>query len=146
MNREILFRGKRVDNGEWVEGDLIHGVGWKKDKLYILPIVENLAYLPGCHPLDGFEIVTETVGQFTGLPDKNGKRIFEHDLVKREFLNGYLEKVTVIYTIKWGKWSWIKRTENGIVFSFDSIECKEYEVIGSIFDNPDLLKINTLQR
>ena len=75
--RHFLFRAKRSDNGEFVEGDLIHGVSVKKGKMYILPIVSNLAYLKGCDPLDGYEVVPETVTQFTGVTDKNGIKIFE---------------------------------------------------------------------
>lgn len=74
--REILFRGKDKD-GNWVEGDLIHGVGYyKSGKLFILPIKYNLAYVPNCDPLDGVEVIHETVGQFTGLLDKNGVKGF----------------------------------------------------------------------
>jgi len=72
---EILFRGKRL-NGEWVDGDLIHGVRSKKDKIFILPIADNLANFPGCDPLDGFNVIPESVGQFTNLLNKDESKLF----------------------------------------------------------------------
>jgi len=76
MDRVIKFRGQCDVCNEWFEGDLIHGVGTHSDRMFILPNQVNLAYVKHCDPLNGVRVKTESVVQFTGLLDKNGKEIY----------------------------------------------------------------------
>ena len=75
--REILFRGKRKDNGEWVEGDLVRLHNPKKNELHIAAQGDNQNW---AHT-KFIEILPATIGQYTGQKDRNGKRIFEGDKV-----------------------------------------------------------------
>lgn len=147
--REILFRGKRIDNGEWVEGDLIQLHDGRKY------IVNNR--FGACIDDKGNFINTEepfvcqvdpaTVGQYTGLTDKNGRRIFEGDILKEDYR--YRGK-HVLHLVGFGESSFgTKRFVSGklsdIFIPFDDCEnpmCaeRETEVIGNVHDNPELLK------
>lgn len=127
--REILFRGKRVDNGEWVYGYYVVLKGAKSTYHYILTgeMTFGLNY-------EEHEIIPETVGQYTGLVDKNGRRIFEGDIVK-----WFSKKYTVVY--KDGRFigeeeHFIGVDEYGFINLYG-----EVEVIGNIHDNKELLGV-----
>lgn len=131
--REILFRGKSERNG-WVYGSLIK----TGDYCCILPdddgSMYDYPYLDSeLGTIDGYAIPVnpETVSQFTGLPDKNGKKIFEGDVV-RAMMDwgpaGMIESVVDIGFKKYDGYRWN-------YFDLDTIE-----IIGNIHDNPELLK------
>lgn len=126
--REILFRGKRVDNGEWVEGYYVfRGVecGGKDTHHFIL-----------VHDEYGFswrEVDPETVCQYTGLTDKAGKKIFDGDIVEGydcEFYEVAYSEDEALFELRQNGCSMETFT------SFYTFDCK---VIGNIFDNPELL-------
>ena len=125
MNREILFRGKRKDNGEWVYGSLqcFKGVSiFDRD-------VKNFIAV---HP--------ETIGQYTGLTDKNGKKIFEGDILLAELTEGVYAcfKFPIGMVVFSGGSFCMKSHKNTTPLSSYSYNVS-FEVIGNIYDNPELL-------
>jgi uncharacterized phage protein (TIGR01671 family) len=135
MNREIIFRGKRIDNGEWTYGDLFHG-----EPIRI------------CSNEDGelYPVEPATVGQFTGLLDKNGTQIFEGDIIPSTYSRSLCpdcerdecdlcknyEETTTTKTIEWRK-----------LFGYDAdfflgfhFPQGKIEVVDNIHDNPELLE------
>ena len=135
--REIIFRGKRPDNGEWVEGDLYHNFiynGESKKETRMGNI-----YFYGCkiHGTAFNMVDPETVGQFTGLEDKNGKRIFEGDIIKNEYSQGIFRKFSVSYDGVIGCWiATYKNTSPHFLYNLIG----KIEIIGNIHDNPELLE------
>lgn len=126
MKRSIKFKAKTSD-GEWVEGDLIHGVGSCHGNMYILPI--RHIYPKGCNDLNGWNVIPESVCQFTGLTDKNGKEIYEGDIVKYPNDNRECE---VIYRANDYGAGFLTDSHDGIHSLGDVMNT--LEVIGNIHD------------
>ncbi len=139
--REILFRGKRQDNNEWIEGCLIR----------VYERVCRGVYQPREYAIQSAEewiaprfVVAETVGQYTGLTDKNGKRIFEGDIVRYrpEYWCEPMKSVVEYCADKWNYPAFDLKDHdyegNGLQFAHE--EGIGLEVIGNIHDNPELLE------
>lgn len=127
-----LYRGKRMDNGEWVEGfylefsDPITGI----HERYIQTVKPD-GRLDLMHRVD-----PDTVGECTGLTDKNGKLIFEGDILEREYL-GEKHRYTVVYSRE--AFAWGEKNKYGLTGRL----CKgpgTIEIIGNINDNPELVE------
>ena len=141
MVREILFRGKRIDNGEWVEGHLLEQ-DYPCYKAHIVPyinieqdnrhtdILEHMIY----------EVDPATVGEFSGKHDKIGRRIFEGDIVDGLFR--FTTPLRAVCAFKDGAFG-IAWTHGGVdhFSAFTSICNVEYEVVGNIYDNPEMLEV-----
>jgi uncharacterized phage protein (TIGR01671 family) len=145
--REILFRGKvpedcRYENlrGLWVEGNLVHQTehyGIPVDRYHILYTGEF-----DCDYYDNVIVIPETVGQFTGLMDRNGKKIFEGDVVKTKY--GRLCTVVWFSSPVFAGWDLESiRTVKNIAYTksptqHDLLSGECLEVVGNIHDNPEL--------
>ena len=132
--REIIFRGKRTDNGEWVYGNLF--IPDKKDTSTQICIGTNVIRIT-------YDIDLSTIGQYTGLIDKNGTKIFEEDIVHFDYMGvnkGVNGTATVIFQNgQFGVlWGWHKDFVPLIGFCNTTIE-----VIGNMHDNPELLRSDT---
>lgn len=125
--REILFRGKRQDNGEWITGDLWHNPYSKKEIAIVSPINNQ-------GTMGGNNVIPETVGQYTGMTDKNGVKIFEGDVVIGR--KGYTGNPH--YPIKEQRFA--VKYEHECYRELCDTDYYEFEVIGNIHDNPDLLE------
>lgn len=133
--REILFRGKCFNTEEWVEGYLGIEV---PDELVIQQFSFDEYFKSNC--IDQYSVKPETVGQYTGLKDKTGKKIFEGDI-----LSGHLDELfpedESRYPVVWHDYGWHIKCGNK---SFDTLEqwwvAKFLEVIGNIYDNPEMIE------
>ena len=132
--REILFRGKRVDNGEWIQGDIV--------QLPVHGVVRIVEQEPSYKDA---EVDSDTVGQYTGLTDKNGKKIFEGDIIHLEysqvFFGGeYFGEYTAEVSYKEGCFI-TDGINNGdeIETPLSGFDNDEVEIIGNIHDSPELL-------
>ena len=147
--REILFRGKRIDNGDWVEGYLYEhepplvGIVSENDepeasKWFIARTGFADWNMP--RPVEIVEVDPSTVGQYTGLTDKNGKRIFEGDILKRYYDDLYADDAVIV----WFNNGWCAKDVTNMTYEAYSIfkgDVIPYaEIIGNIHDNPEYMK------
>lgn len=138
--REIIFRGKRIDNKEWVEGSFVK----KIDSLIGMPsyFIVGQGVTDGMlDPLCTWYIVKpDTVGQYTGLKDKNGKRIFEGDIV--DCWSEGVNAQGAVQQRRDGLWIIFPAWQKTIMWGLcpDKYSKTSAAVIGNIHDNPELLK------
>ena len=143
--REILFRGKRIDNGEWVYGCLIKVT--LNGKTAHLIFGDNFSF-------DGNDVKAlshalvdpSTVGQYTGLTDKNGMKIFKGDIGIYKQTDGVKRNGTpivcigkVVYNTNTASFAVESKDEVGVKY-YDYFPIKDFKVIGNIHDNPELLE------
>ena len=134
--REILFRGKRTDNGEWVEGDVLQ-------TRYHSGHIEY-QIMPQTPVSSAYPVLSETVGQYTGLTDRNGKKIFEGDICRfKRFNDVHVGKIVFnVKTASFIMWyqsivgAYGEKATQKMLLSV----CDDIEVIGNIHDNPELLE------
>lgn len=136
--REILFRGKRLDNGEWVYGHYGEYTNMRSETISAMSV-------PNKHSIYGnlcYDVDPSTVGQFTGLTDKNGKKIFIDDIVEAKrpphFQRGVVTQLSDgLYVFK------EKKYHDLIDFKLEDVNLERcLSAIGNIHDNPELLEVS----
>lgn len=142
--RESCFRGKRIPHGEWVNGFYAKSVDYfaEKERSFIQTQGLNVnggENLMGNTSLSWFEVDPDTVGEFSGKRDKNDRRIFEGDIVDGLFR--FTTPLRAVCTFKDGAFG-LAWTHGGVdhFSAFTSICNVEYEVVGNIYDNPEMLE------
>ena len=132
MNNRYICRGKRQDNGAWETGFLVIKRWDCSDERYF--ITDKMT---GWHT----PVIPETVGQCTGLQDKNGEPIFEGDIVDvmhdPHYIGIAIQRIGV-FKVMFHEGCFMKRNEKGFFHFIPSDECK---IVGNVFDNPDLTEV-----
>lgn len=127
MENRYLFRAKRKDNGEWTEGFLLK----RWDGLWIFTIDEKFADL----------IIPSTLCQCTGRKDKNGKLIYENDIMVAYYDEENPEHGTYVMVV-WREYGWVTVENNSDdLCPLDDFTINHFYVVGNIFDNPELLEV-----
>lgn len=136
--RELKFRGKRLDNGEWAYGYLVE-LFTEVGERYVIDACRH--FDRDNYSLDAVEVDPQTVGEYTGLKDENGKEIYEGDILSSEYP---VKGKRNCHPVVWGSGRWevdhivndCCRAWRGDLNGHHASE----EVIGNIYENPELLK------
>ena len=135
MENRYLFRAKRIDNGEWVEGYYVKGLDMHDKEVHMIFEPGTIFYSSG--ETDGWvEVEASTICRCTGREDKNGKLIFEND-IDVEFPEDETRKRVV-----WHENGWCANEPGCDDYEeLDDFDSENFEVIGNMIDNPELLEV-----
>ena len=131
MENRYLYRGKRKDNGEWIFGNLIQ----TDDGVYI---IQN--YVPQ-HLIKNYEVDQSTVCQCTGLKDKNGRLIWENDIMVAHLDDKFPEDTTYTRVVWDNNGFCTKEQGSEDISPLDKFDQEHFEVCGNIFENMELLEV-----
>ena len=133
MKRQIIFRGKSVNTDKWLYGCLLKN---EEGKFAVVkPFKVNMD-----NECSYYEVDEDTIGQFTGLHDKNGKEIYEGDIVKRKYVDEVHDYIC-IWVEEYACFAFKENKEYGEYNYFQKCDECKLRVIGNIYDNPELLNI-----
>lgn len=130
--REILFKAKRVDNGEWVVGQYVNTCYPGNDK--------ETGHFIVVYPNEYHEIYTSTICQCTGIKDKNGKMIWENDIMVGHLDDMFPENATYVRVMWHNNGFYTRQIDRDDYDPFDELDQNYFEVCGNVFDNPELLQ------
>ena len=136
MEDRYLFKAKRLDNGEWVQGALFNG----ESHCIIGQEIKFSPYTEHECKIVGYKVDRDTICQCTGLKDKNGKLIWENDILSGHIDVEFPEDETR-KSVVWHKNGWCTNEPGCDDYEeLDDFDSENFEVIGNIFDNPELLE------
>ena len=136
MEDRYIYKAKRADNGEWVQGALFNG----ESHCIIGQEIKFSPYTEHECKIVGYEVDRDTICQCTGLKDKNGKLIWENDIMVAHLDDDYPEDETYIRILWHGSGFCSKEKGSEDMLQVDEFDQEHFEVIGNIFDNPELLE------